>query len=168
MMIETARLRLRPFRPDDMARIVAGLNDWAVAQWLARTPFPYAPADGAAWLAEAAAAHAAGRFAIADKASDRLLGGIGIEPADDDRELGYWLGRAHWGRGLTSEAVAAIVAHAFDALGVRRLHATTDPDNAASRRVLIKAGFRWIRDVEADPPTRRGNHFRPFFERLVD
>jgi RimJ/RimL family protein N-acetyltransferase len=166
MMIETARLRLRPYKPEDLAPIVAGLNDWAVAQWLARTPFPYTPADGASWFAEATAMHAAGRFAIADKVSDRLLGAIGIEPPDEDRELGYWLAPAHWRQGLMGEAVGAIVAHAFAELGVRRLHATTDPDNAVSRRVLVKAGFRWIRDVAADPPTRRGHGFRPLFERL--
>jgi RimJ/RimL family protein N-acetyltransferase len=164
MQLETPRLRLRPYDLADVPAIVAGLNDWTVAQWLARTPFPYHPADADAFLVEAATAHAGGRFAIADRASDALLGAIGIEHGTDDRELGYWLGPDHWGRGLMSEAVAAIVAHGFETLGVHRLHATTDPDNAASQRVLVKAGFRQIGNQPADPPTRRGHATRPLFE----
>jgi RimJ/RimL family protein N-acetyltransferase len=165
MLLETPRLRLRPYGLADLAAIVAGLNDWTVAQWLARTPYPYRPADADAFLAEAAAAHAGGRFAIADRATDRLIGAIGVEHGTDDRELGYWLAREQWGRGLMSEAVTAIVDHAFGTLGVRRLHATTDPDNAASQRVLLKAGFRRIGSQPADPPTRRGHPARPLFER---
>lgn len=166
MILETPRLRLRPYDVADIPAIVTGLNDWTIAQWLSRTPFPYQAPDAAAFLAESAAAHANGRFAIADRATDALLGAIGVENGTDDRELGYWLGRDHWGRGLMSEAVAAIIDHAFGALGVRRLFATTDPDNAASQRVLLKAGFRAIGDQPADPPTRRGHLSRPLFERV--
>jgi len=166
MIIETPRLRLRAFRRADIASIVAGLNDWTVAQWLSRTPFPYAVTDAEAWLADADRAHAGGRYAIADRISDDLIGAIGIEPDDVERELGYWLGADHWGKGLASEAVGALVAAAFGTLGVRRLHATTDPDNARSQRVLLKAGFRQIGAQPADPPTRRGHTFRPLFERV--
>ncbi len=165
MMIESARLRLRPYRIADIAAVVAGLNDWTVAQWLARTPFPYVTPDAETFLAEAEKAHAAGRFAIANAATDALIGGIGVEPEGDDRELGYWLGPAYWRRGLASEAVAAIVAAAFGTLGVRRLHATTDPDNARSQCVLLKARFVAIGTQPADPPTRRGHAFRSLFER---
>ena len=165
MIIETQRLRLRPFRYADIAPIVAGLNDWTIAQWLSRTPFPYAVHDAEAWLAEADKAHAGGRYAIAARGSDALIGAIGVEPDGPDRELGYWLGVAHWGRGLAGEAVDALVAASFGTLGVRRLHATTDPDNTRSQRVLLKAGFREIGTRAADPPTRRGHGFRPVFER---
>ena len=165
MIVETPRLRLRPFARADIGPIVAGLNDWTIAQWLSRTPFPYAVSDAEAWLADADKAHAGGRFAIADRTSDGLIGAIGIEPDGDDRELGYWLGIDHWGRGLVGEAVGALVSAAFGTLGVRRLHATTDPDNARSQRVLLKAGFRQVGAKPADPPTRRGHGFRPLFER---
>ena len=164
MLIETARLRLRPYEVTDIPAIVAGLNDWRIAQWLTRAPYPYAPPDAEAFLAHAAAVHAAGRFAIADKASDALLGAIGLEHGTDVRELGYWLGIDHWRRGLMSEAVGAMVHHGFTAMGVRRLFATTDPDNAASQRVLLKAGFRFVGDEPAEPPTRRGHATRSRFE----
>jgi RimJ/RimL family protein N-acetyltransferase len=166
MLIDTPRLSLRPIRATDIPAIAAGLNDWTIAQWLARAPYPYIVNDVDAYAVEAATAHAAGRFAIADRSTDVLLGAIGIENGTDERELGYWLGRGHWGRGLMSEAVAAIVDHAFGALGVRRLFATTDPDNAASQRVLLKAGFRQIGSQPADPPTRRGHATRSLFEHV--
>jgi RimJ/RimL family protein N-acetyltransferase len=165
MPIETPRLRLRRYRAADIPALVAALNDWSVAQWLARTPYPYVVGSAESFLADADAAHAAGRRAIADRVTDALLGGIGIEPVDGRIALGYWLGPAQWGRGIASEAVTALVAHGFATMGLERLHATTDPDNAASQRVLVKAGFRRIGDEPANPPTRRGHTTRPLFER---
>jgi RimJ/RimL family protein N-acetyltransferase len=88
MQIETPRLRLRPYQTTDIPVVVTALNDWSVAQWLARTPYPYAVDDAATFLAEAEAAHAAGRFAIADRSSDALLGGIGIERLGGRTALG--------------------------------------------------------------------------------
>lgn len=72
-------------------------------------------------------------------------GCCGLRPHDEDGvlELGFHLRRAQWGRGLATEAVLAVVRYAFDRLGVRGLFAGHHPDNALSRRVLEKAGFRY-------------------------
>ena len=56
--------------------------------------------------------------------------------------LGYWMGEAHAGKGLMSEAVGTVLPFVFDTLGLHRIHAAFLPDNAASRRVLEKNGFR--------------------------
>jgi ribosomal-protein-alanine N-acetyltransferase len=55
--------------------------------------------------------------------------------------LGYWIARDHAGRGHATAAVRAVVAHAFEDLGLHRVDAACVPANAASRRVLEKAGF---------------------------
>ena len=73
--------------------------------------------------------------------------GPGIDHADDRgdqprAEIGYILGREHWGRGYAAEAQRRVVAHAFDDLGLHRLEADTHPDNAASSRSLERLGFR--------------------------
>ena len=59
-----------------------------------------------------------------------------------EAELKYALLRSHWGRGLATEAAAAFVAYGAARHGLRRIVATTAPENAASHRVLLKAGFR--------------------------
>ena len=67
-------------------------------------------------------------------------------------ELGYALGRAHWRQGIMREAIDAACSHAFGTLGVRRIEAEVNPDNAASCALLARVGFvlegrlrkRWV------------------------
>ncbi|HEU4410277.1 MAG TPA: GNAT family protein [Polyangiaceae bacterium] len=65
-----------------------------------------------------------------------------VRSAFQNAYLGYWLDARRQGQGLMSEAVARVVRFAFDELGLHRVQAAVLPENAASRRVLAKAGFR--------------------------
>lgn len=80
------------------------------------------------------------------RSDDRtIVGQGGIVPIafnGSEFELGYRFGREHWGRGYATETAALSRDHAFGPLGLERLVAVTDPNNAASQRVLIKTGFR--------------------------
>jgi RimJ/RimL family protein N-acetyltransferase len=67
-------------------------------------------------------------------------------------ELGFHLRRMYWGQGLAVEAGRAVIAYAFERRGAASLFAGHHPDNAASRRVLLKLGFRYTHD-EFYPPT---------------
>ena len=168
--IETERLCLRNFREADLPALLAALNDWQVAQWLARPPYPYLEADGRAWLAYVAQDHAGPRptqFAVALQDDNRLVGSIGLDVEGSEAELGYWFAFGQWGRGIASEAGRALVAYGFAQLGLRRLHATTDPANRRSQGVLRKLGFRPIGPVTAAVPTKRGALERPGFELLA-
>lgn len=71
--------------------------------------------------------------------------------ADSDLMIGYFLGPSHWGAGLASDMLAGLVSE-LDAGPRRRLKAGTDADNAASQRVLEKAGFS--RDCDPAVPDR--------------
>ncbi|MGE0708669.1 MAG: GNAT family N-acetyltransferase [Planctomycetota bacterium] len=74
-----------------------------------------------------------------------FVGCCGLRPADPGvLELGFHLRPDHWGQGLAGEAAQAVVAHAFDVLGVEALCAGHHPENAASARLLEKLGFRRI------------------------
>ncbi|PSS03702.1 acyl-CoA N-acyltransferase [Coniella lustricola] len=75
-----------------------------------------------------------------------LIGGIGLKRLVDveqrTMELGYWIGREHWGKGYTTEATAAFVRWAFDTFpDLNRIEASVFEGNPASERVLVKAGF---------------------------
>ena len=148
LVIDSQRLRLRPLESADALAIVAHLADPAVSRNLRMVPHPYGLADAEAFLAHAVAAWASGSErarAVTSRADGRLLGvcslSFGGRVAPDADEIGYWLGRAHWGQGLGSELVRAL-ADAHLAAGGRPLVAPVVPANAASRRVLEKAGFR--------------------------
>jgi RimJ/RimL family protein N-acetyltransferase len=74
-----------------------------------------------------------------------LCGGIGFDPYTDlarrGAEVGYWLGVAHWGRGIATEALRAFTRHVFETTDLVRLQATVLGWNRASMRVLEKAGY---------------------------
>jgi RimJ/RimL family protein N-acetyltransferase len=168
-MIETTRLRLRRGTEADIPGLVAALNDWGVAQWLQRPPFPYSGDDARAFLRWSRALEEAAppvAYVVADRASGRLLGVASLEPEGERAELGYWLAPAAQGRGLMREAAGALLEHgASGPPGVRIAHATTDPDNRRSQAVLLACGFRKVAEEVREQPTRRGGSVLFRFER---
>src|SRR3546814_14301007 len=76
----------------------------------------------------------------------QACGGIGVRPGQDERrhtaELGYWLGRAHWGRGHMTRIVGAFAPWVMGALSLYRLQATVLDFNAASAQEIGRASCR--------------------------
>lgn len=146
--IETTRLRLRRFRDDDRALFMAYRNDPEVARyqsWEGITDAearaliqemkeiqPWAPGE---WL----------QIAIELKETGLLVGDCAVKiEEDDDRqaEIGYTLARAYQGRGIASEAVSRVLEYLFATLGLHRVIAITDVENAASVALLERLGLR--------------------------
>ena len=85
-----------------------------------------------------------GMYQLVDRETVRVLGDVGFHgPPDDsgDVEIGYGIAAPRRGQGLATEAVRALVGWALAQPGVRRVVAGTDPDDAVSQRVLVRAGF---------------------------
>lgn len=83
------------------------------------------------------------------------MGCAGLRPyqaAGPVHELGFHIRRAFWGRGLAEEAASAVIRYAFSTLGASGLFAGHHPENAASRRILEKLGFRYTHQ-DFYPPT---------------
>lgn len=155
--VHTARLTIRRVRTDDLDDLLQVNGDDAVTRFL---PYPrwHSLADGQAWFERMATLQAAGataQFVIEHRELGRVIGSCLLfrhEPASARAEIGYVLGRAHWGQGLMLEAMRGFVAHAFETLGLRRLEADVNPDNLASVRLLERLGFvregllrqRWV------------------------
>ncbi|MFP4186675.1 MAG: GNAT family N-acetyltransferase [Acholeplasmataceae bacterium] len=89
-------------------------------------------------------------WAITIKGEDRLIGTIGLHQRDQRnekvREIGYVLDDTYWNRGIVTEAVRRVIAHAFQDLGMERIRCGHHPDNGASRRVIEKCGFVYTHD----------------------
>lgn len=117
-----------------------------------------APEDGEAWLTRMRGLEAAGQarqLVVIQRDSGTAIGTLLLFRFDlpsQRAELGYVLGRRHWGQGLMREALAATCAHLFDNGAVRRFEAEVNPQNEASRSLLLSLGFvhegrqrqRWV------------------------
>ena len=82
-------------------------------------------------------------IAVRDHGQWRLAGAVSlhITPYSRSGEIGYWIDGGHEGRGLASRAVAAVLDHAFGALGIERVALHTDPANQRSRALARRLGF---------------------------
>jgi RimJ/RimL family protein N-acetyltransferase len=143
--IPCSRSILRPWRPEDRASLIRHADDRAVWRNLRRLPHPYDGAAADAWLGFAAAdPPPEGIWAI--EVDGEAVGTISLERGPDVEahsfEVGYWLGRRHWGRGIVSEALAAVTAAGLAEPDVVRIHAPVFSWNPASMHVLEKAGYR--------------------------
>jgi RimJ/RimL family protein N-acetyltransferase len=144
MELDLGICRVRSWRQSDLASLVRHANNRRI--WLNLRdmfPSPYTPDAGRMWLAHATTASPETNFAIeVDRAA---VGGIGfIQGRDVERvsaEVGYWLGEAYWGRGITTAAVGALTGFAFANFDLHRLFALPFAENLPSRRVLEKAGY---------------------------
>ena len=86
------------------------------------------------------------RWGLFERATGALIGTCGYHcwaPGPPGQaEIGYDLARAHWGKGLMTEALTAAISFGFEAMGLARIEATSEPPNARSLRLLARLGFR--------------------------
>ena len=141
--IATARLTLRHPEPNDAPAITRAINDWEVVRWLSRVPYPYQQTDAAEFIDRSAIAWAqqnAFRFVIVLKTE--IVGGIGLERHDKSLfELGYWITRQHWSKGIATEAVFATIYFAHEQLSASGITASCHKENQRSKKVLMKTNF---------------------------
>ena len=141
--LETPRLRLRPLNLSDAPRIQVLAGDEDVARTTSRIPHPYPEGAAREWI-EAPRMEEHTPFAIAERATDDLIGGIGFSLQEGGliAEIGFWVGKPYWNQGFCTEAAREIVRYCFEDLGVNRVHAGHFAGNGASGRVQEKIGMR--------------------------
>ena len=139
------RVRLRPWRDDDVDAVFAACQDAEIQRWT-EVPVPYRREHAAGFVGETAArtwAAGGGQFAVETTDGTGPVGAMTLFPPRDGVGVGgYWTVAAHRGHGFTGEALRILAAWAFDDLGLRRLELVVDPANAGSRGVAESAGFR--------------------------
>lgn len=158
-LIEAGELRLRPYRPEDVYRIVEACTDERSRLWLAGLPSPYTEASAREFLQANLWAAANGNkvtWAVADRESDVLLANVAIFGMDrldpHSGEIGYWAHPDARGRGVMTAATRLISRHAFDTMGMRRLSLMAAIGNTASNRVAIDSGFAHVgTETRAEP-----------------
>lgn len=143
------QVHLSDFRSTDKDALIAHLNDREIYDRTLRIPFPYTDASADEWLVLVATiTKQQGRpvqWAIRT-ADDILIGACGFDGfqvGESHRaEVGYWLAKPYWGRGIMTAVVQRVCQHAFEEFGLVKITAHIFPHNPASARVLEKCGFQ--------------------------
>ena len=158
--IETERLILREFQPEDWIQVHAYAKDPQVVRFMDWGP--NSEAESRAFVARARAAEQQEprrqyELAVIFKPTGALVGGASLKLGDQDprsAELGYTLHRLAWGQGLGTELARRLVQLGFGQLGARRVWAKCQPENIGSYRVMKKAGLRFEEYVQNDKTIR--------------
>jgi len=160
-VVEGDGVCLRPFREDDVVRLVEGSADPETQYWLAFLPRDPDLSYGWAYLEAAQEEYATAsalRWAFSETPDGPLLGTAGLFRMRLGRsaEVGYWTHPDARGRGLTTRAAALAVGYAFDTLGLPRVSAYHTDGNAGSQRVLEAIGLRRVGIQRRDAVTGDG------------
>jgi RimJ/RimL family protein N-acetyltransferase len=147
LKLEGNNIYLRPVRPSDAKSIYRYARHREISRYT-YVPYPYRLEDSYAFLKSLRRWRKKGTsevFGMVDKGSNQLLGLIGMHRIDRVNkrvEIGYWLGKEHWGKGITSEAVRLVVRYAFKELRLQKVVARVWHPNIASAQLLKKCGFK--------------------------
>lgn len=144
MILQTPSSLLRPWSLNDRPSLVKHADCPEIAASMRDGfPSPYTLADADRFLAMATSDHP--HLFMAVVVDDQAVGGIGIHLLVDiyrrSAEIGYWVSKPYWGRGIISDAVCAILPIAFKNPDIIRIQAGVFSNNPGSMRVLEKNGF---------------------------
>ncbi len=145
MRIQGEGFILRPFELTDAGAITRHANNRKVVDNLRDAfPFPYNENDAKAFIDVVLKNNDPVKNFIIE-IDGEAAGTIAFRTGEDvyrgNAEIGYWLGEAHWGKGIMPKVVVALVKHLFENFGFERIFAIPFKPNTASARVLEKAGF---------------------------
>ena len=145
--LETERLLLRKMRLDDAEAVFAYASDPEVTRYVLWDTHRSVE-DSESFLRSATEGYERGDFGgwgVVLKVDGAFVGTCGVDagyaPEHARAELGYVLSREHWGKGLMTEAVRAVIAFGFEQLSLNRIQARCIAENVASARVMEKAGM---------------------------
>lgn len=148
MVIETKRLRLRPWLESDAQSLYTYAKDPHVGP-IAGWPVHTSVEDSLQVIRNVLAVPET--YAVCLKTDDVAIGSIGLMIGaksnlplpETEGEIGYWIGVPFWGQGLIPEAARALIRHAFEDLGLQTLWCGYFDGNEKSKRVQEKCGFRY-------------------------
>jgi RimJ/RimL family protein N-acetyltransferase len=122
-------------------------SDREIAAMTRNIPHPYPRQRAAEWIAQHPGLWQSGKaciFAVEEKSSSQLVAAVGLEIDEENQraELGFWVEKTNWRRGICTEAAAATLRFGFESLALHKIQACCLTINPASGRVLQKIGLR--------------------------
>lgn len=145
LILETSRMRLRPFRHDDLDELAAMFADEETMRYYPRPKTRNESQDWIAWNLRVYSEYGFGLWVMESTSTSEFLGDCGLTPQTvegvTEIEVGWHTKRDFWNQGFATEAALACRDIAFKSFGLRRLISIIDPENLPSRRVAEKIGM---------------------------
>jgi ribosomal-protein-alanine N-acetyltransferase len=148
-MIETERLILRMFTPDDLDALFGIFSRPKVMKYLGLHGEPMSRDETETALLSIIKhweRHGYGRWAVVSKDDHKLIGCAGLRNYEDAAELVYLIDQPYWGRGLATEIAVACLNFGFEKHNFNNIIAFARPQNTASRKVMEKIGMRFVQE----------------------
>ena len=139
--------KIRKWRIEDKADLAENLSNKHVLDNLRDgLPYPYTEKDAEEFIGAMLSSDPDKTFAFAITLDDKVIGSIGVFRGENihfrTAEMGYYIGEKHWGKGYMTSAVRQACEYVFEHSDILRIYAEVFARNAASCRVLEKAGFQ--------------------------
>jgi RimJ/RimL family protein N-acetyltransferase len=144
--IETAKFILRNIAKGDEFAIAKNINDKTISRNTATIPYPYKLKDAEDWIKvclDREKEKDPTELALAVVIDGEVCGAVSLHKIKKNHkaEIGYWLAKKYWGRGIFSEVIKIVTELSFKKFKLRRIYAGVYSFNPASMKVLIKNGY---------------------------
>ena len=147
--IETARLYLRQFMPDDLDDLCRIYSDPEIMKYLTGVRTREATETAINTMLKRWEENNFGMWALVHKIDRKMIGrcGLGLLDKTPEVELGYAIDKVYWNQGLATEASFASLNYGFQILKLERIVAIARPENIASQRVIQKVGMKYEKNA---------------------
>lgn len=136
---------LRRYKKGDEKKLAENINDKSVSRYTLRIPFPYSLSDAKSWIRHCSSEDKKKEFKELNLAiiiKGEVAGGISFFNLEGHKaEIGYWLAKKYWNRGVMTKAVEVVSRFGFYGLKLNRIYAPVFYQNNASAKVLENNGF---------------------------
>lgn len=138
---------LRPYKKEDEVSLARNINDRTIYRNTLMIPYPYTLKDAKEWIEKNLKENKKKQPAEINFAIDinnEVVGGIGFRAIikNHQAEIGYWLTRKYWNKGIMTLAIQKATKFGFEKIKFRRIYALVFPFNKASMRILEKNGYK--------------------------
>ncbi|HLC62101.1 MAG TPA: GNAT family protein [Candidatus Nanoarchaeia archaeon] len=148
MIIKSKSFILRTYRKGDEKSLREHINNKEVSRFMSsRVPFPYKTKDAKWWIKHCSKLERtknSNEINFAIDINGKVVGGLGLMNKEKNHkaEIGYWLGKKYWNKGIMTKAVKLMTDFGFKKLKLKRVYATVFPKNKASVRILEKSNYK--------------------------
>ena len=141
-ILYTKRLKLRKIQPEDIPSLIQYANNKKVSDRILNIPYPYPEPTAIlriSYVVRGFKNKSRYIFSICLKEKDVLIGEISLHLDNPhSAQLGYWIGAPFWNKGITTEAVKAVIRFGFEEIKLKMIYASCHLDNHASSKILLK------------------------------
>lgn len=148
LRLDGKSINLRRLKKSDADSIYNHVKDYEIYRYTTNIPHPYKKAQAKSFILSTFRNMKEGtgyNLGMEDPGTGKIIGMISLIKVDSknrNAELGYWLGKRYWGKGITSEAVSIMLSFGFGKLKLEKVYARVMHPNKASQKVLLKSGFK--------------------------